>query len=110
MNRSYDSAATSKPTRGLYDGRCGTASGPGTRSPTTGGARRARDAGFGFNEASTPGLESALHLALRVALRDVPTLVLRLFSACESDLDLRTAVFPVEARRDEREAALPNLS
>src|SRR5262249_8830278 len=50
------------------------------------------------------------HVALRLAFRDVATLVPKLLPARERELDLRATVTKVELRRDEREPALADLA
>src|SRR6185369_2770573 len=54
--------------------------------------------------------ERALHLPLRVALRDVAPLVVQLLAAAERQLDLHAAVLEVEPRGNERQAALRDLA
>src|SRR5262245_3045752 len=52
------------------------------------------------------GLERALHLAARVALREIAALVDPLLAPGDRELDLDLAVLEVEPRRDEREPLL----
>jgi hypothetical protein len=58
---------------------------------------------------AAPGFERTLDLALGVALGEVAALVALLLAACERDLDLHLPVLEVDARGNEREAALTGL-
>src|SRR3954451_13385242 len=59
---------------------------------------------------ATARLQGPLDLALRVACGQVAPLVDPLLAAGERDLDLRAPVFPVHARGDDRQPALPHLA
>src|SRR5829696_444918 len=62
-----------------------------------------------FCRSSAACAQGPVHLPLSIPLGDVAALVLRFLAARKRDLDLRAPVLPVEARRDEREASLPDL-
>src|SRR3954453_10196899 len=76
---------------------------PRPRGRRSGSPRRPRSS-------STARLQRALDLPLRVALGEVAALVAYVLAARERELDLRAAVLPVHARRNEREALLADAA